>query len=201
MKPPVVTITERALRAFRAAESDAGAGEGEVLRLVIDASFQNDLYFSAPEPNDVVVVVDGLRLAMDARTARRADGLSIDFVEGASGTGFKLDNPNASSAIQGIRPADVVHLLEAGEVFHFIDARSDEERKKARLDAARPLDAAYEAELAAAPADVKLIVLGHHSTQGRAAARPFSDRGFKNVWYVVGGIDAWSTMDPSVPRY
>jgi len=195
----VVTITERALRAFRAAEPEAGAGE--VLRLVIDGNFQNDLYFSAPDPGDVVVVVDGLRLAMDARTARRADGLHIDYVEGPSGTGFKLDNPNASSAIQGILPADVVRLLEAGEVFHFIDARDEAERAQARLDAARPLDAAYGAELASAPRNAKLVFLGHHSSQGRAAARPFLERGFQNVWYVVGGIDAWSTMDPSVPRY
>lgn len=197
--PPEVTITEVALRAFRDAES--GAGEGEVLRLTIDAKFHNDLYFGPIEPNDVVIVVSGLRLAMDARTARRANGLTIDYVDSVSGPGFKLDNPNASSPIQGIRPADVVRMLEKRERFQFIDARHESEQTKAGVEAARPLDQAYQVELDALPKDSKLVFMGHHSTGGQVTARLFHDRGFSNVWYVVGGIDAWSTMDPSVPRY
>ena len=77
--PPEVSISEIALSAFRDAAREAG--DGEVLRLTIDAKFHNDLYFAAIEPNDVVIVVSGLELAMDARTARRANGLKIDFVE------------------------------------------------------------------------------------------------------------------------
>lgn len=199
MKPPSVTIAAEALRAFRAAQADVDADD--VLRLTIDAQFHNDLYFSASRPDDIVIVVDGLRLAMDARTARRADGLTIDFVETPDATGFKLDNPNASNPIPGIRPADVVRMIEQGETFHLIDARGEAERAKARVDAARPLDAIYEAELEATPPATKLIFLGHHGTQGLDVARLFYARGFKDVWYVVGGIDAWSTLDPTIPRY
>lgn len=199
MTSPAVTITERALRAFREAEPEAGAGE--VLRLSIDSKFHNDLFFAPVEPNDVVIVVDGLRVAMDALTARRADGLRIDYVETPSATGFKLDNPNASSAVHGIRPADVVQMLERREAFQFIDARSEAEWAQARVPGARRLDAAYEAELETLPRGTKLLFLGHHGTDGRAAARPFLERGFEDVWYVVGGIDAWSTLDPDVPRY
>lgn len=196
---PRVTVSEPALRAFRDAAQEMG--DGEVLRLSIDAKFHNDLFFAPVEPKDVVVVVDGLQIAMNARTAQRADGLHIDYVEGPSATGFKIDNPNASSHIQGVRPMEVVTMLEAREGFDFIDARPPAERAVVSIVMARALDDAYAAELEAAPRTKKLVVLGHHSTDGRAAARRFRESGFQDVWYVVGGIDAWSTMDPSVPRY
>lgn len=51
------------------------------------------------------------------------------------------------------------------------------------------------------PKDEKLVFMGHHSSDGRVVAQLFVERGFTNVWLLVGGIDAWSTMDPDVPRY
>lgn len=200
MTSPEVTITEGALRAFRDAAREVG--DDEVLRLTIDSKFHNDLYFGPIEPLDVVVTVGGLRLAMDARTARRANGLKIDFVEGgAAGPGFKLDNPNESSPIKGIRPADLVELLQKREKLQLVDVRPESEWAKARVEAARRLDAAYQAELEALPKTTKLVFMAHHSTGARTIARQFHERGFSNVWIVVGGIDAWSTMDPDVPRY
>lgn len=199
MSLPEVTLSEAAVGAIREAAREAS--EGEVLRLSIDAAFRNDLYFSPIEPGDVVVVASGLEVAMDARTARRANGLVIDFVDGPTGVGFKLDNPNDGSPIKGIHPADLTLALEKKERLQLIDVRPEAERAKATLAVARPLDPAYQAELDRLPKDTKLVFLGHHSPGGQAAARQLYDRGFLNAWYVVGGIDAWSTMDPAVPRY
>lgn len=92
-------------------------------------------------------------------------------------------------------------MLEGGERLEFVDARGADERAKARVDAARPLDERYESELLAMPKTSKLVFMAHHGRGGQSAARRFFERGFTNVWYVVGGIDSWSTMDPSVPRY
>lgn len=199
MTLPVVTLSDAALTAIRQV---AGEGdEGDVLRVAIDASFRNDLYFAALEPGDVVIVSGGLQIAMDARTARRADGLKIDYIDGPGGAGFKLDNPNQASPIKGIHPADLVRALEQHEKLQLIDARPEAEQAQAKVAIARRLDAPYQAELEALAKDAKLVFLGHHSHGGQAAARLFHDRGFLNLWYVVGGIDAWATMDPAVPRY
>ncbi len=194
---PTVTITEAAARAFRAAAAE-GADVDHVLRLSIDSRFQNDLFFGPRETGDVVVTVGGMELAMDASTARRADGLTIDYVEGRTGTGFKLENPNRSSPVKGILPADLVRLLEGDERFELVDVRSAEERAKATVDGFNPMD---EGELLAMPKTRKLVFLAHHGRGGQAAAQRFFERGFRDVRFVVGGIDAWSTMDPSVPRY
>lgn len=198
VEPPKVTITEHALAAIRDAAIEAEANDA--LRLKIDARFHNDLFFGPVEPNDVVIDVGGLRLAMDPGTAKRANGLKIELVDGPNG-GFKLDNPNESSPIRGVRPADVRLMLKKRERLELVDVRDESERALARIDAARRLDEAYEAELLARPKDTKLVFLSHHSGRSRATAQRFYDRGFTNVWFVFGGVDAWSTMDPSVPRY
>jgi monothiol glutaredoxin len=42
----------------------------------------------------------------------------------------------------------------------------------------------------------------HHGSRSRAAAEQLLQQGFKRVYNLRGGIDAWSvTVDPSVPRY
>lgn len=198
--PPYVIISAAALQSLREAGREAGAGD--LLRLTIDGSFNNDLFFAPAELGDILVEASGLTLAMDTRTARRADGLAIDFVDGPGGSGFKLDNPNSKgSNIKGIHPADLAKSLKKREKLQLIDVRPAHEHAKAALEAARLLDAAYQAELDAVDKDAKLVFLAHHSRGAKAAAQEFYDRGFHNVWYVVGGIDGWSTMNPEVPRY
>lgn len=199
VEPPTVTITDTALQAFRGAAGEAEADD--TLRLAIDARFQNDLYFGPREPNDIVITTNGITLAMDAATAKRANGLKIDFVQGPGGAGFKIDNPNEPPRVRAVRPEDVKQMLAAGEKLHFIDVRTEKERAVAKVDAARLLDADYERELSSLPKDSKLVFMCHHGVRSQNAAQQFLDRGFTNVWNVVGGIDAWSAMDPSVPRY
>ena len=42
----------------------------------------------------------------------------------------------------------------------------------------------------------------HHGMRSLKAAEHFLTQGFKNVYNLEGGIDAWSqTVDPSVRRY
>lgn len=196
---PIVTLTEPALEAIRDAAIEAGSED--VLHLVIDSRFQSQLHFAAIEPTDVVVTTGGLTVAMDRSTALRADGLTIDFLSGQHGVGFKLHNPNESSAVKATRPAEVAEMLRKREKLELVDVREPAERAKANLDAARALDAAHEAELLARSKDTKLVFICHHSRRSRRVAQRFHERGFTNVWYVLGGFDAWSTVDPTVPRY
>ena len=137
-----------------------------------------------------------------AGNAMRADGLRIEFVEGGDGVGFKLDNPNQPGGpIKATRPADVRRMLETGERPELVDVRNAVERARASVGGSRLLNERYEAELVTRPRDTKLVFLSHHSSRSRRAAQLFVDRGFTNVWYVLGGTDAWSTMDPNIPRY
>lgn len=198
--PPTITVTDAAFAAFRGASGDAEADDA--LRLAIDARFQNDLYFGPKAADDVVVTTsNGITIAMDPATAARANGLVIDFVQTPAGMGFKLDNPNAPPAVRTMRVEELSAQLQRGEALHLVDVRTEEEHEKANVPGFRLLDLQYGRELEALPKSAKLVFMCHHGVRSMAAAERFLERGFTNVWNVAGGIDAWSAMDPSVPRY
>lgn len=43
--------------------------------------------------------------------------------------------------------------------------------------------------------------LCHHGMRSQQVARYLEQNGFTDVVNIQGGIDAWSALDPSVPRY
>ncbi len=95
MRTPVIRISDRARKEFldarAAASEDAG---GDSLRLSISARFEADLFFGSKAESDIAVDCDGITILLDPPGAARADGVSIDFVDGPNGSGFKIDNPN-----------------------------------------------------------------------------------------------------------
>ena len=92
-------------------------------------------------------------------------------------------------------------LESPGEAF-FLDVRTPEEWEMARIEGFRLLDAALVETIQALDRDAELVFLCHHGMRSDAAAQHFAAQGFRNVWNVTGGIDAWSrAVDPSVPRY
>jgi len=91
--PPEISITDAAAKELRDALSDAAAGEE--VHLGIDASFAASLELAPRQTADLAVQANGLTILVDVASARRANGLSIDFVEIGDATGFKIENPNA----------------------------------------------------------------------------------------------------------
>jgi monothiol glutaredoxin len=194
---PTITVTASALQAFQGALLDA---EGEVLHLKIDSRFQNDLYFAAREPNTLEVAVGALTLFLDAASARRANGMSIDFVDGAN-AGFKIENPNQPPTVKQLSAAELKALLDRGGVELF-DVRPDQERALASIAVARTLDEAGQEYLFSLDRNAPIAFLCHHGMRSQAAAEQVLAEGFRNVYNVKGGIHAWSeAVDPSVPRY
>jgi len=51
-----------------------------------------------PRDNDFVIAYDGLQVYIDAISARYLQGTEIDYVLGATGAGFKFNNPNATGS-------------------------------------------------------------------------------------------------------
>lgn len=198
VKLPDVTLTDGAVAAFREAAKDA---DEEHLRLEITPQFQHALSFGPKLPGDVEVISNGFTLLMDRGTARRAEGLKIDFVEGEDATGFKIDNPNEPPRVKPMTPSELKQKLDAKEEVFVFDVRPEDERAIAKLEAAIPLDEAGREKLASLDKGATVVFLCHHGMRSQAAAEHYLQQGFKNVWNLRGGIDAWSALDPSVPRY
>jgi monothiol glutaredoxin len=199
VNPPSVSLTPAAAKAFADASADAGT---DVLRLEISPAFEYGLFFAAAEPSDVVVTAGGLTIHVDRASARRADGTSIDYVEGPSGAGFKIENPNEPARVKQITPAELKAMLDHKEPIELFDVRPDAERNIATIAGARQLNQEGQDYLAALPKDARLVFHCHHGMRSQSAAQHFLGKGFRNVMNLKGGIDAWSaTIDPSVPRY
>jgi monothiol glutaredoxin len=195
--PPAIAISSAALVAFQSALLDA---QGEVLHLKIDGRFQNDLYFAAREPNALAVEARGLTLFLDAASARRANGMSIDFIDGPN-AGFKIENPNQPPTVKPLSPAELKTML-ASRALELFDVRPAHERALASIPAARSLDEAGQEYLLSLDKNAPIAFLCHHGMRSQAAAEQALAEGFRNVYNVKGGIHAWSeTVDSSVPRY
>jgi len=52
----------------------------------------------AARTEDVVVAIKGVRLFVDPVSARYLDGACIDYQDTLMGSGFRVDNPNATTA-------------------------------------------------------------------------------------------------------
>jgi monothiol glutaredoxin len=197
-EPPRITITDRAAEAF------AGAGEetgDEVLRFDVSPTFQYDLYFGEKRPDDFVVKTSGIELRVSPASAARANGTTIDFVDGPDGAGFKIDNPGEPPRVKSMAPADLKKLLDESAEVHLFDVRTASERQLARIEPSRLLDAQGQAELAALAKDARIVVYCHHGIRSKSAAEQLLGAGYTNVHNLTGGIDAWSSIDDSVPRY
>lgn len=197
---PKITITDAAAAALRGHLQNAP--DGLLLTISIDADFETSLGLRPRQGGEVEAEANGIIVLMDALTAEKADGVSIDVVEGLGGQSFKVDNPNAPRPVQQWAPGDVKRLLEEGGQIEFLDVRSPEEREIAQIPGTRLLDDETARYVEGLPRDTTLIFHCHHGSRSLQAAEYFRRRGFANVINVAGGIDAWSAeVDPTIPRY
>jgi monothiol glutaredoxin len=198
LKTPKVTISASAVAAFKEAAADAG---DEVLRLEIDADFNCDLHFGPRAADDVEVKTPGIAIHIARGSVARADGVSIDFIDGPKGAAFKIDNPNEPPRVKRIGPRELRAMLDAGRVELF-DVRPDEERALAAITAAKKLDAKTQEHILSLPKDTPIAFHCHHGGRSRAAADALLREGFTTVYNLEGGIEAWSNeVDPTVPHY
>jgi monothiol glutaredoxin len=198
-KVPRIEITDAA--ADRIKEYMQRNPGGEV-HLAVDVRYQSSLALSPRQGNEIEAESNGIKVLMDLTTAQRAEGIRIDLVETPTGTGFRIDNPNAPGRVKQIGPEDVKRMLDEGVKFEFLDVRTPEEREIARIAGARLLDAEMAQAIEKLPKETMLVFHCHHGGRSQAAAEHFRDRGFTNTHNMAGGIDAWSLqIDPAVPRY
>jgi monothiol glutaredoxin len=196
---PRIMVSPLARKAFEGASAEAG---GDPLRFEVSPRFEYGLFFGPRAEGDVEADAGGFTILLDRASARRADGVTIDFVEGPEGAGFKIDNPNEPPKVKAVSARKLKELLDAGEVRELFDVRTDAERQIAKIEGARPLDAAAQAYLEGLPKDTPIAFHCHHGVRSRSAAEHFLGKGFKIIYNLEGGIDAWSaSVDPSVPRY
>jgi monothiol glutaredoxin len=200
VEPPRIHITERAAAVLRDALSDADPGDH--VHLTVNPQFRAELHIAPRSSADIVIEGAPVPLAVDFTSVERARGLSIDFVDDGGQSGFKIDNPNAPAEVVALSAKDLSARLAAGEIKELFDVRSAEERARASIAGSRLFDDAAVAHIESLDRDTPLAFYCHSGGRSQAAAEHFRNQGFRRVFNLAGGIDAWSRdVDPQVPRY
>jgi iron-sulfur cluster assembly accessory protein len=96
----MLQITEQAVAKIKellAAENKQGHG----LRVAVQgggcSGFQYGLTWEDEQrENDTLLEFDGLQVYIDAMSALYVQDVKIDYVDGLQGSGFKIENPNAT---------------------------------------------------------------------------------------------------------
>jgi monothiol glutaredoxin len=197
VEPPTITITDNAKAAIEGAMED----EQGVLRMMVSPRFQYQMGFGPAEAGDFAVTSNGVTVQIDRGSAKRANGMTIDFQDGPQG-GVLIDNPNEPAKVKEMSVEELKTAQGADDTLKLYDVRTDEEREIATIAGAIHLTPEAMDELMALPKDTTLVFHCHHGGRSQSAAQDLVSQGFQKVYNLVGGIDGWSTqIDPSVPRY
>jgi len=196
--PPRVTLTQRAAETLRGFLTDPN----DVLLVDIDGTFSPTLSVATAPDGAVVLESLGVRLCVEPRAWKRANGITIDYVDTGEGSAFKIDNPNEPPRVRPMTPSELEQRRKQGEALRLIDVRTPGEWDIARIPGAELLDADLMADLQELPKDTVLVFQCHHGHRSQRAAEQFPPLGFTRVYNLTGGIDAYSdSVDPSIPRY
>jgi monothiol glutaredoxin len=197
--PPQITISEKAVAAIREALAEADPELG--IQLAIDAQFNPQFQLAPKDDRAIVSEANGITIYMDPATAQRARGIRIDWVETPRGAGLAIDNPNAPPPVKSLTAPELKARLDAGDIA-LIDVRPADERAMASVQQAfHTFDDGVDV-LTRLPKDTELAFICHTGSRSERAAEQFRSLGFRNVYNVAGGIDAWSRdVDSNVPLY
>lgn len=198
-KAPLINISERALQAFKNALSSE---PGDDIRISIGADFEHGLQFDSQKPDDFLVEVSGIKLILDPYSALRAENLAIDFSEDSLAAGFLFANPQEPPLVNELSPRDLAHWREQNKEVLLIDVRPKDEWLTAQIDFAKRLEDMSPSEIANLDKNMAIVFHCHHGSRSLRMANAWRLRGFKNLYNLSGGIEAWSRqVDKTVPLY
>ena len=94
-----VDITAKAIEQIRSIQERESLGS-HVLRVSVVGGGCSGMsyrmgFVEAPNPNDLVIEREGVKLAVDPKSMLYLQGTVIDFSDGLTGKGFTFNNPNA----------------------------------------------------------------------------------------------------------
>ena len=196
--PPAITVTPAAVEMLAGALAE---NDGAALQLSIDANFQPDFQLVPFDAGAIAAESNGLRVQFDLASARRAEGITIDWVDDMRGRGLAINNPNAPSPVEQVEPAVAAERVAAGTLL--IDVRPADERAIASVNVPfETLDEDNRARLEALPKDTPIAFLCRSGGRSHQAAEHFRTLGFTRVANVAGGINAWADqVDSTISKY
>lgn len=171
--------------------------EDPCVRLVIGPTFEHELALDREGPSDVVVELGALKFVLDAESASRADGLSIDWIDDGTTRGFRMDNPSRPEPVESVQLDWLASAKDRYPRLWVIDARTAAEFGVSHLDAARHLDSALIDELERLARDTPLLFYCTNGLRSKTAAERYREAGYLRVFWLAGGLNSTLAVPPA----
>jgi rhodanese-related sulfurtransferase len=107
-----------------------------------------------------------------------------------------------TSGYENITPRALKSRLDAGERPVLLDVREPWEFELASIEGSELIPMSQlEGRFTELDPDAETVVICHHGNRSSYVAMALQRAGFENVLNLEGGLDAYSFVDESVPRY
>lgn len=183
-----ITVTEKAMQNILSGVENIGSS---VLMLSIDSQFNTRFSIEEPKGYEIVSEIGGIKIYMDIGTAKRANGIEIDWVEDLQGAGLVIKNPNEPKAVNQLSIKSLKTGLQEGTIEHIYDVRSESEFASRTIPGAKRLDKQAMQFIDAMDKDTALVFICNAGNTSQGACEYYRKNGFSNVNNLVGGIAAW----------
>jgi adenylyltransferase/sulfurtransferase len=103
---------------------------------------------------------------------------------------------------ESITPERLRERLDAGDRLVLLDVREPWEFELARIEGSKLIPMGELAErVSELDPTAETVVICHHGARSAYVTRAFQQAGFARVLNLEGGLDAYSSVDATVPRY
>ena len=108
----MLTLTDSAVQHLRSLVAEKGE-PGKALRIYIEkggcAGMSYEMTLDEPQEADYTAERDGVKVIVDPNSLQYLNGSTIDYCDDLTGTGFRINNPNATRSCgcgTSFEPAD-----------------------------------------------------------------------------------------------
>lgn len=186
---PQISISEKARENILHGIENIGS---HVLLLTIDSHFNTRFSIEEPKGYELIADVDGIKIYMDIGTAKRANGMEIDWVEDLQGSGLVIKNPNEPKAVNQLSQSDFQQGIQEGKFKHIYDVRSEAEFSSRSIPGSKRLDKESMQEIEKLDKNTPLVFVCNVGNTSLGACEYYRKQGYTDVNNLVGGISGWT---------
>lgn len=187
-EPAQISITEKAAENILSGTENMGSN---VLMLSIDGQYNTRFSIEEPKGYEVFTECGDIKIYMDVGTAKRANGIEIDWVEDLQGSGLVIKNPNEPKAVNQLSVEDLKKGMKEGLYTHIYDVRGEQQFSEQAIDGSKRLDKTNMQQIEDLDKQTALVFVCSMGSSSQGACDFYRKKGFTNVNNLVGGVTAW----------
>lgn len=185
-----ITITETAAENIQKGIQNMGSS---VLMLSIDGQYNTRFSIEEPKGYEISSEIGDIKIYMDVGTAKRANGIEIDWVEDLQGAGLVIKNPNEPKAVNQISAQELKQGMDDSNYSHIYDVRSEQQYLADSIPGSKRLDKTNMQVIEELDKNTPLVFVCAVGNTSQGACDFYRKKGYTNVNNLVGGVAGWQS--------